>query len=71
MVRDECGNLSKATRIPFVVADCKEPAPMCINGPGTELMPNGTGGGMMAVWASDLSLRTFDCYGQDQKQKVT
>nr|WP_290938393.1 hypothetical protein [Haliscomenobacter sp.] len=59
VVRDECGNLSKATRIPFVVADCKGPAPICINGLSTELMPNGTGGGMMAVWASTSWHRTF------------
>ncbi|AEE52688.1 T9SS type A sorting domain-containing protein [Haliscomenobacter hydrossis] len=67
VVRDECGNLSKATRIPFVVADCKGPAPICINGLSTELMPNGTGGGMMAVWASDfVASDIYDCYGQGE-----
>nr|WP_290931853.1 hypothetical protein [Haliscomenobacter sp.] len=70
VVRDECGNLSKATRIPFVVADCKGPAPICINGLSTELMPNGTGGGMMAVWASDfVASDIYDCYGQGPETK--
>nr|WP_290937712.1 hypothetical protein [Haliscomenobacter sp.] len=67
VIRDECGNLSKATRIPFVVADCKGPAPICINGLSTELMPNGSGGGMMAVWASDfVASDIYDCYGQGE-----
>nr|WP_290934645.1 hypothetical protein [Haliscomenobacter sp.] len=68
--RDECGNLSKATRIPFVVADCKGPAPICINGLSTELMPDGNGGGMMAVWASDfVASKIYDCNGQGTETK--
>ncbi len=63
--RDECGNLSVPTRIPFVVKDCKSPAPICINGLSTELMPDGKGGGMMAVWASDfVASKIYDCNGQ-------
>ena len=63
--RDECGNLSVPTRIPFVVKDCKAPAPICINGLSTELMPDGNGGGMMAVWASDfVASKIYDCNGQ-------
>jgi hypothetical protein len=31
VVRDECGNLSVPTRIPFTIADCKEPAPITLN----------------------------------------
>ncbi len=65
VVRDECGNLSVATRIPFTVEDCKGPAPICINGLSTELMPDGNNGGMMAVWASDfVASKIYDCNGQ-------
>ena len=65
VVRDECGNLSVATRIPFTVEDCKGPAPICINGLSTELMSDGNGGGMMAVWASDfVASKIYDCNGQ-------
>jgi hypothetical protein len=66
--RDECGNLSAATRIPFVVKDCKAPAPICINGLSTELMPDGNGGGMMSVWAKDfVASPIYDCNGQDPR----
>ncbi|WP_373551754.1 GEVED domain-containing protein [Haliscomenobacter sp.] len=65
VVRDECGNLSDATRIPFTVEDCKAPAPICINGLSTELMPDGAGAGMMTVWASDfVASKIYDCNGQ-------
>ncbi len=68
--RDECGNLSVATRIPFVVKDCKAPAPICINGLSTELMPDGNNGGMMAVWASDfVASKIYDCNGQGPETK--
>jgi len=68
--RDECGNLSVATRIPFVVKDCKAPAPICINGLSTELMPDGNGGGMMAVWAKDfVASPIYDCNGQGPETK--
>jgi len=68
--RDECGNLSVPTRIPFVVKDCKAPAPICINGLSTELMPDGAGGGMMAVWASDfVASKIYDCNGQGPETK--
>ncbi|WP_421796223.1 ice-binding family protein [Haliscomenobacter sp.] len=70
VVRDECGNLSVATRIPFTVEDCKGPAPICINGLSTELMPDGAGGGMMAVWASDfVASKIYDCNGQGPETK--
>jgi hypothetical protein len=66
VVRDECGNLSVPTRIPFTIADCKGPAPICINGLSTELMSDGNGAGMMAVWASDfVASQIYDCNGQD------
>jgi len=53
VLRDECGNLSVATRIPFTVGDCKAPVPICINGLSTDLMPV-KGGGAMTVWAKDF-----------------
>ncbi|WP_353480520.1 GEVED domain-containing protein [Haliscomenobacter sp.] len=65
VVRDECGNLSEPTRIPFTVEDCKGPAPICINGLSTSLMPDGNGSGMITVWATDLvASKIFDCNGQ-------
>jgi hypothetical protein len=65
VVRDECGNLSVPTRIPFEIRDCKGPAPICINGLATDLMPDGNGGGMMTVWANDfIGSKIFDCNGQ-------
>ncbi|AEE52691.1 MopE-related protein [Haliscomenobacter hydrossis] len=68
--RDECGNLSAATRIPFTVKDCKAPAPICINGLSTELMPNGSGKGMMTVWANDfVASEIYDCNGQGPETK--
>jgi len=65
VVRDECGNLSLATRIPFEIQDLKAPAPICINGLSTELMPDGNGGGSITVWATDfVASKIFDCNGQ-------
>jgi hypothetical protein len=64
VVRDECGNLSVSTRIPFTIADCKGPAPICINGLSIDLMSDGNSGGMMAVWASDfVASQVYDCNG--------
>lgn len=72
VVRDECGNLSDATRIPFTVEDCKAPAPICINGLSTELMPDGAGAGMMTVWASDfVASKIYDCNGQGPETNTT
>jgi hypothetical protein len=66
VVRDECGNLSVPTRIPFTIADCKGPAPICINGLSVDLMPDGANGGMMTVWATDfVASKVYDCNGQD------
>lgn len=65
VVRDECGNLSLPTRIPFEIKDLKAPAPICTNGLSTELMPDGNGGGMIAVWATDfVASKIYDCNGQ-------
>ncbi|MDX2071462.1 MAG: GEVED domain-containing protein [Haliscomenobacter sp.] len=72
VVRDECGNLSEPTRIPFTVEDCKAPAPICINGLSTELMPDGAGAGMMTVWASDfVASKIYDCNGQGPETNTT
>jgi hypothetical protein len=68
--RDECGNLSLPTRIPFVVKDCKAPAPICINGLSVDLMPDGNNGGMMTVWATDfVASKIYDCNGQGPETK--
>jgi hypothetical protein len=65
VLRDECGNLSVPTRIPFVVGDCKAPVPICIKGLATNLMPDGKGGGAMTVWAKDfIASPAYDCNGQ-------
>jgi hypothetical protein len=70
VVRDECGNLSVPTRIPFTIEDCKGPAPICINGLSTGIMPDGNGGGMMAVWATDfVASKIYDCNGQGPETK--
>lgn len=65
VVRDECGNLSLPTRIPFEIRDLKGPAPICINGLSTDLMSDGNGGGMISVWATDfVASKIYDCNGQ-------
>lgn len=65
VARDECGNLSTATRIPLDVKDCKGPAPICINGLSVELMPSEQNVSQATVWASDLvASKVFDCNGQ-------
>ncbi len=70
VVRDECGNLSLATRIPFTIKDCKAPAPVCINGLSTDLMPDGKGSGAMTVWAKDfIASPVYDCNGQGPDTK--
>ncbi|MGB3547421.1 MAG: T9SS type A sorting domain-containing protein [Saprospiraceae bacterium] len=63
-VTDGCGNRT-ARIIVFNVNDCKAPAPICINGLTATLMPNGNGGGMAAVWASDfIASGITDCTPQ-------
>ncbi len=68
-VEDGCGNASSVD-IPFQVIDCKAPAPTCINGLATELMPFDTDNdgifdeGRMTVWASDFIVSPMqDCSG--------
>lgn len=67
LIRDGCGNLSKATRIPFEVRDRKAPAPICIKGLSLSLMSDQQGGGTMAVWATDfVASPIYDCNGQGE-----
>ncbi len=70
VVRDDCGNLSLSTRIPFEVKDCKAPVPTCINGLSTSLMPDGKGGVAMTVSATDfIASPVYDCNGQGPDKK--
>lgn len=67
---DGCGNIS-VKRVDISVADCKSPAPICINGVALELMPvdeDGDGtvdGGMNVLEAVDLiASMADDCSGE-------
>lgn len=73
-VDDGCGN-KVGVNIPFEVADCKAPTPICLNGLAIELMPvipaedvNGDGvedDGAMTIWASDfVASPSYDCSGE-------
>lgn len=73
-VDDGCGN-EVGVNIPFEVADCKAPTPICLNGIAIELMPvipaadvNGDGvidDGAMTIWASDfIASPSYDCSGE-------
>ena len=58
---DGCGNTT-AELVVFEILDCKAPAPICIDGLTVTLMPDGEGGGMMAIWAEDfLASPIEDC----------
>jgi hypothetical protein len=60
---DGCGN-TRLALIVFEVFDNKAPAPICINGLTVTLMPDGQGGGMAAIWASDyIASPSTDCSG--------
>ena len=59
--QDGCGN-ADADFVTFTVYDAKAPAPICISGLSIELMPDGEGGGAMAVWANDfIASDIWDC----------
>ncbi len=55
-VTDPCGNEASCT-VPFDVADCKQPTPVCINGLSTVIMPNT---GEVTIWANDFDASSFD-----------
>lgn len=62
--KDGCGN-AESVQIHFQVVDCKAPAPVCIHGISTNLMPMGptlADGYGMELWALDLIASfSFDC----------
>jgi hypothetical protein len=61
---DGCGN-TVIDLLEFEIVDCKAPTPICINGLTATLMPDGDGGGMAAIWASDfIASPSFDCSGE-------
>lgn len=61
---DKCGNKSTRTR-DFVVMNCKQPTPYCLNGLAIDLMPMDSDGdgqidtAMICVWASDLDRGSY------------
>lgn len=60
---DGCGNTAVALYL-FEVVDAKAPSPICINGLTATLMPDGEGGGMAAIWASEyVASEVTDCNG--------
>ncbi|MEM7575017.1 MAG: hypothetical protein AAF433_19080, partial [Bacteroidota bacterium] len=60
---DGCGNAEVALII-FEIVDAKAPTPVCINGLTATLMPDGQGGGMAAIWASEyIASEAEDCTG--------
>ena len=64
---DGCGNTDVGLII-FEVVDDKAPTPVCIEGLTATLMPDGEGGGMAQIWASEYVVsNSGDCTGPDQK----
>ncbi|WP_217642170.1 T9SS type A sorting domain-containing protein [Neolewinella agarilytica] len=60
---DGCGN-SDVEIIEFCVTGDKAPTPICIQTLTATLMPDGNGGGMAAIWASDfIASDVEDCFG--------
>ncbi len=65
LARDDCGNLSLQTRLPFAIEDVEAPVPVCHHGLAADLMPIEDGNSMAVVWASDLvASPVYDCHGQ-------
>ena len=61
-VKDACGNITECSSI-FIVKDCKQPTPVCINGLSTVVMPNV---GEVTIWANDFNASSFDnCTAQE------
>ncbi|SEQ95572.1 T9SS type A sorting domain-containing protein, partial [Neolewinella agarilytica] len=60
---DGCGNFDVEI-IEFCVEGDKAPTPICISQLTVTLMPDGQGGGMAAIWASDfIASDVEDCFG--------
>ncbi|SER37891.1 T9SS type A sorting domain-containing protein, partial [Neolewinella agarilytica] len=60
---DGCGNFDVEI-IEFCVTGDKAPTPICIQTLTVTLMPDGQGGGMAAIWASDfIASDVEDCFG--------
>jgi hypothetical protein len=60
---DGCGNFDVEV-IEFCVIGDKAPTPICIQTLTVTLMPDGNGGGMAAIWASDfIASDVEDCFG--------
>ncbi len=60
---DGCGNFDVEI-IEFCVTADKAPTPICIQTLTVTLMPNGNGGGMAEIWASDfIASPVEDCFG--------
>ena len=65
VLRDDCGNLSQPTRVPFSIEDCRGPAPICLSSLSLDLLPDGAGSGQLSLAAADfVASRVFDCNGQ-------
>jgi uncharacterized repeat protein (TIGR01451 family) len=60
---DGCGNFDVQV-IEFCVTADKAPTPICIQTLTVTLMPDGQGGGMASIWASDfIESEVEDCFG--------
>jgi hypothetical protein len=60
---DGCGNFD-VDILEFCVSPDKAPTPICIQTMTVTLMPDGNGGGMAAIWATDfINSDAFDCFG--------
>ncbi|MEO0731751.1 MAG: T9SS type A sorting domain-containing protein, partial [Bacteroidota bacterium] len=62
-VNDGCGNFDVEI-LEFCVTGDKAPTPICIQTLTVTLMPDGNGGGMAEIWASDfIASDVEDCFG--------
>ena len=60
---DGCGNTDLQLYV-FTVSADRTPTPICIENLTVTLMPDGTGGGVAAIWANDfIASDIFDCFG--------
>jgi hypothetical protein len=60
---DGCGNFD-VDILEFCVSADKAPTPICIQTMTVTLMPDGNGGGMAAIWATDfINSDVEDCFG--------